>query len=138
MNKYLKQLKAKLEDEQQALGTTVGVWKKTNGKKFSKKIKISPFLLFGVTGAVVVFLVFSLVLMPILANKSSNSGTPEILRVVTGENHFNKAEAQAQFNSRNITLATTGGDTTGTPTGNTGTGVVVPPFKPAVRPNPFN
>jgi len=131
MDIKIKQLRAKLEKKKEALVTAVDRRKKT-----SKKIKISPFLFFGVTGAVVAFLLFSLVLMPGMEKKSSSSGpsSPEILRVVEAERHFNKAETQAQFNSRNITLATATGSTTGTPTGNPGPTMVVPAF----RPNPFD
>jgi hypothetical protein len=140
MKLNIRQLKLKLKKAKETVGGTGESWEKTNKKKFGKKIKISPFLFFGVAGAVAVFLLFNLVLMPAMEKKSSDLGinNPVILRVVEADHHFNKEEVQTQFNLRKIVFSTDAGDngSAGTPTGNTGTGV--PAFKPAIRPNPFN
>lgn len=138
----IKQIIEKLKNELETLMAGSKGQKKTNKRKFRKKIKISPFLFFGGTGAVVVFLLFNLVLMPVIEKKSSGSdiGGPIILRVVEPERHFNKGEVQTQFNLRKIAFSTEVVDngSVGTPIENDGTLPVVPTFPPALRPNPFD
>lgn len=141
----------KLEDENEGLVVAKEAEKKFNKKKARKKIKISPFFFISIIATISVFLLFNLVLMPLVARHYSNStvNNMEIPRAGGVERHFNKGEMQTQFTARNINIVlpgvvNNGGTSTppvitpGKPTGNIGPGPVVTPVQEVVRPNPFN